>query len=168
MAHRVVRGLQWARFAEKAPFGTPRGKGAKALGLRYERLLAKALPSAVHGAWFEFQDSNGRGFCQPDLLTQLGETLVVLEAKYSWVPEGQTQIEYLYKPVLEKVYEKRVIGIVVCKTLRPGVIGRIVSTLDDALSSALNGEVTVLHWQAVGALMRTSHPPALPLVRSYV
>ena len=116
--HRVVKGLLEAHPCLK-PRGIPqnRPRGAKAMGLRFERAVAKALPDAAHGQWFDFQDSNGPGYCQPDLFFVFPDCVVVLECKYTWVPAAQGQIFDLYAPVLGKVFGRPVGGIVVCKNL---------------------------------------------------
>ncbi len=161
MSHRVVRGLKWAREAEKAPFGKPRGRGAKRFGINYEKALAKALPQALNGVWYEFCDSAGMGFAQPDLITQLDETLIVLEAKYTWVPEAQTQINLLYKPILEMVHGQRVVGIVVCKALVPGIRAPITGNFEEAIRLALGGASPVFQWLGVGPLFRNSAPKSV-------
>lgn len=160
MPHRVIEGLQWARRASEAPFGKPRArKNARGAGIRYERLLAKALPQAIHGRWYEFADANGRGFCQPDLLLDTSSGLVVLEVKLTWVEEAHSQIEQLYRPVLRLAEGASVAGIVVCKTLSPGMrFIPVVATLAEALPLALAGRLVVLHWLGTSTL--EPRPPA--------
>lgn len=149
---RKISGLSFARLCERPgciPKSLPRGR--KAAGLRYERELAKALPAAMHGQWVEFWDAGGKGWCQPDLIldTQLG--LVVLEAKYTWTEEGHQQIERLYVPVLEKIFARPVVGMVVCRTLVPEVeLGWVCRDLDSAIRRAASGHRTVLHWIGSG------------------
>lgn len=100
---RVIRGLQWAERCERPssiPVGRPRG--AKAVGIRYEKALGKALgPSWEHGQWFSFRDINGQGYCQTDFLLILPNLAIILECKYSWVKTAYEQIEFLYTPVVE-------------------------------------------------------------------
>lgn len=144
--HRIVQGLEWARRGER-PKGLPTGRarGAKAAGLRYERSLSKVLADWEHGSWFEFEDSNGLGWCQPDLLTWwvgLG-AVVVVEVKYTWVPEAHSQLELLYRPVVELALGAQMIGVVVCRALAarmPGVA--VVSSLQEALGA----KRPVLQW----------------------
>jgi len=134
--HRVVSGLISARACERPssiPVGRPRG--AKALGVRYEKALARSLPGATHGQWWEFWDANGRGFCQTDLILEVGKVLVVLEVKYTWTPVGHSQLELLYLPVLRKATGREVIGLVVCKKLVPEVVDQatVCGTLAEAI-----------------------------------
>src|SRR5436190_8478559 len=99
---RVVAGkVDWARpCLRPACIPKSRLKGAKADGLRYEKLVAKAIPEAKHGPWYEFCDVNGPGYCQPDLVVISPRMVLVLECKLSNYFEGLQQIERLYKPVL--------------------------------------------------------------------
>ena len=62
---RTIVGLESARALAGRPLSIPKGRprGAKADGIRYEKLLAKALAPLgfEHGRWFEFVDANGYG-----------------------------------------------------------------------------------------------------------
>lgn len=153
MSHRVVRGLKWARFAPQGPFSAPKGrKGAKALGLRYERALARAFKGAEHGKWIEFEDQNGPGWAQPDLFFVLRGEVVCLEAKLKWVAEGHSQGELLYKPLLEHLFRLPCRVVVVCKILTPLVPReRLFGRLEDAIRGAAGGS-TVCHWIGTGGL----------------
>lgn len=145
--HRVVKGLQWARVGGGDGPNHPirRARGAKAMGLRYERGLAKALPEARHGVWFEFFDASGHGWCQPDFLLASEMGLVILESKYTWVAEGHTQIDWLYRPVVEMALGIPALGIVVCKNLTPSS-PKTHSDLNSAIAAAVGPRQSVLHW----------------------
>lgn len=165
MSHRVVKGLKWVQTAE-GPFGRARARGAKAKGLQYERALARALPWAQHGPWFEYEDSKGLGLCQPDFVIEEEERVIVLEAKYTWTLQGHLQIEQLYRPVLEMLLGKPVVGIEVCKVLLPEAReqGAVVfSSLADALASSPR-PWRVWHWipVTVGTRLRGESP--IPVV----
>ena len=155
MTHRVITGLQWARLCDR-PAGIPvtRPRGAKGRGLSYERALARAMPRCQHGQWYEFRDANGIGHCQTDLVQHTQFMVAVFEAKYTWVPEGHLQISQLYRPVLEMVYGRPVVGVVVCKVLMPGMprVVRVTATVADALAFAFGGAPCVLHWLGKGSL----------------
>lgn len=148
MRHRIVRGLRTACKSVKPQFASGRRpKGAKGRGIAYERTLASALgPDWTAGAWFHFLDAEGPGYCQTDFIRELADVVVVLEAKLSWVPEGRSQLELLYRPVCEYVYKKPMIGLVVCKRLVPECNGAIAHTLPSALEAARHGHNVVLHW----------------------
>lgn len=152
MSHRWVARLEYARQLAERPGHIPasRPRGKKAAGLRYEKQMAQALPQAERGVWFEFRDLNGPGCCQVDLLMPRGSALVVLEAKYTWVAEGHTQIEKLYRPVVELATGRPVIGLVVCKVLVPRMPVRVFQALDEALDCAAGGAPCALHWLGAG------------------
>jgi len=167
MGHRVVVGLKWAR-----PCGRPgciprsRPRGAKAQGVRYERALAKALPAARHGQWWEFEDRNGLGFCQTDLIWEADGRMVVLEVKYTWVWSGHTQLEQLYRPVVEAATGMGVSGIVVCKNLIPEIprTVHVTGELGAALGLAKAGALCALHWLGLGPPMGVAfRAPAVSL-----
>lgn len=153
--YRRIVGLKWARECERPkciPKGRPRGR--KAAGLRYERQLAKALPEAKHGQWFEFEDVNGRGYCQTDLLLHLGGWgIAILECKYTWTLEAQRQLDLLYRPVVERAFMLPVRCVVVCKVLVPEA-PLAAPTLGEALASG-----RVWHW--LGAT--SGHASGAPL-----
>lgn len=144
---RKVQGLRWATLCDRPtciPVSRPRG--AKAAGLRYERMLAKAMPEALRGQWFEFEDQNGRGFCQTDLLLPITfGRVAVLECKYTWTWEGLTELEQLYLPVVREALKKDVIGLMVCKKLTPNS-GQVSGSLGEALQAAAGGKPAVWHW----------------------
>lgn len=146
---RIVHGLKWAKALEKRPACIPQGRprGAKAAGLRYERSLAKALPVAKHGQWFEFEDEHGRGYCQVDLMLQLLSGILILEAKYTWTAEGHLQLEQLYIPVVSAAWGLPTRGLVVCKKLVPEMSGvAVAGDLDTALKYIACGQRCALHW----------------------
>lgn len=147
---RIIRGLSYAARCPRPssiPVGRPRG--AKAAGIRYERALAKALPSGFeHGPWFTFRDINGSGYCQPDFLLVLNNLAVILECKYSWTMAAWGQMELLYVPVLKLALQRPVIGIQLCKRLIPEASAgcKIVSNLGNGMIVANSGERVALHW----------------------
>ncbi len=166
---RVIQGLTFAEPCGKPGFiGTPRPRGAKAAGLKYERALASALPAAKHGQWFAYADRGGLGWCQPDLLLETQFGLAVLEAKYTFTEQAFLQVERLYKPVLTLAYSRQVVfGFQVCKTLTPGARAcYIADNLDEAIGVAASGRKVALHWlgQGLGPLRQSRSP--IPLASS--
>lgn len=167
MGHRVVKGLKWARLSPDGPFasGIKRPRGAKREGLRYEKQIANAFAgTAKHGQWITFEDKNGLGWAQPDILFPKGNELFVLEAKYTWVPEAHTQIGQLYLPLLEAVFESsRIFGIVMVKALVPAAKRHFIcSTMERAMEIArMSGEAPVMQWLGTGPLWATGGRAAL-------
>jgi len=114
--HRIVSGLKSAVPIDR-PKCIPRSRprGVRSLGLRFERQLAAALPEANHGQWFEYEDDNGKGYCQTDLIISFEDHLAVLECKLSNVESAYRQLNELYLPVVRRAYGRRVAGIVVTR-----------------------------------------------------
>lgn len=154
-ATRAISGLRFAALCGVPNHaGRNATRGKKAHGVRYEKLLAKGLGVARHGQWFQFIDSNGHGYCQTDLLIEFRECVAVLEAKYTWTPQGHFQVERLYKPVLERAFGKPVRGFVVCKKLTDGMGETlVVSRLMEALSWSENKRVA-MHWMGGEQFLR--------------
>lgn len=165
---RIIEGLISAAPCERPrtiPESKPRGK-SKREGLKYERQLALGLPSglAKHGQWFAFVDRNGSGYCQTDLVLEAPAWVAVLEAKLTWTAQGHFQIEKLYKPVLQFALRKRVLGVVVAKSLTTEVdLSWVCRDLESALHRAALGLPTVLHWlgTSLGPLQLGSSPSHL-------
>lgn len=166
--HRFVSGLRWAQVMPKGPFEKPRRvTGRKRAGLKYESDLAKALgSSADHGPWINFEDKNGPGWAQPDFLIEFpfSDAILILESKYTWVRDAYSQIEHLYKPLVERIYSKPAFGIVVAKVLTPDCRSLpVFRSLDEAALAATSGGKTVLwHWLGVGPLFSPNVSTGLP------
>lgn len=152
MAYRQIIGLRSA-----VPCGRPavipksRPRGAKAEGLRYEKLAAKALPGANHGQWFAFEDLNGPGYCQPDLIWNRPGEIWVADCKLTWTPYAFAQLGELYVPVLEKAYGRRVRPLIIAKHLtRETPVSSIVGSVSEAIISP--HPFPVVHWIGKGPL----------------
>lgn len=150
---RVVQGLYLARRVAKPEFiRTTRPHGAKAQGLRYERLVAKAIPQALHNPWFHFADANGKGWCSPDLLLIHQNQAVVFEVKLTDTVDAIGQLANLYFPVLQKALRLPVRGIIVVKNLTPETDrSRITASLAEALAQPAES-IPLLHWLGRGRI----------------
>lgn len=157
---REVRGLRWARACARPgciPVGRPRG--VKAKGLVYERQVAGAVPGAIHGQWYEFEDANGPGWCQVDLMFPHPGGLpafVLLECKLTWTPEAFRQLRGLYIPVVEAASGHHALGLQVCRNLVPGLTSVVVGNLERGVQIALTGREVCWHW--LGAPIRPRSP----------
>lgn len=143
--HRWIRGLQEVELCERpAAFGAKaaRAKGAKALGLRFQRIVEKSLPHALHGQWLRFRDNNGPGHAQPDILFATTEMLCLVECKLTDTSEADSQMTHLYRPLLATLWAGPIHQIVVVKYLSPLTErSRVVSSW----SAALTHPAPVLH-----------------------
>jgi len=159
--HRKIDSLQWAK--EKlgpSPFGSPRGiTASQKAGLAYQRKVGKALGEIFEycheGVWFEFQDKNGFGLCQPDVLIETDGVVWLVEIKLSWCKEAATQLKELYIPVVEKALKVPARGMIICKTLRRTTPKHlVVDSLEKALTfqSMPIGLPPIVHWLGKGPL----------------
>lgn len=154
---RAIKGLKYAVTSSKPPhIGVTRARGAKAHGVRYERQVAKALPLARHGQWFQFIDENGHGWCQTDLLLEFLQAVFIVESKYTWTPQGHFQVERLYQPVVARAFGKPAFGLVICRALRDesemtGVM--VCNRLMDGLAWCQHKQVA-LHWLGEAPFLR--------------
>jgi hypothetical protein len=154
---RQIRDLEWAKtclWPGAIPHPRPRKGSAKAAGLAYERALARQLgPEATPGQWFEFCDSAGHGWCQTDLLLVGRQQVLVMEVKYSWVPDAQAKLAGLYLPVVQRALGRPALGLVVAKRLTVETRGqaRVAASLGDAVALARAGQKVVWHWLGPGS-----------------
>lgn len=150
MSHRIIRGLFLAGEDSGPKAFTSikrRPRGAKGLGVKFEKELAKKLPLARHGQWFKFMDSNGVGYAQTDILFFSDEAVFCIEVKLGNVPAGRAQFLELYKPILEHVYERPARGIVVARYVSEDPEPKlIVHSLYDAIRASLT-RVPTLQWR---------------------
>ena len=136
--------------------------------MTYEKLVAKAIPGAVHGQWFEFVDVNGPGCCSPDILLLGAKATVVIEVKLTDCDAGREQLSLLYEPVLRWIYQKPVLLVLVVKHLTPRS-AFVVEDLRSALRIAQSGRIPTLHWLGKGPILGQrapsghKNPPQKPL-----
>lgn len=153
---RKIVGLEYAAVLAARPKTIPRprrGKGAKGLGLSYERVLATALKphGFSHGLWFEFVDANGHGYCSPDFVKVERHRVVVIEAKLTDGLAGRHQLEQLYRPVLEKTYGLPVQPILALRHMtNEAKGGQPYTSLAEVLASPVG--LSVFHWLGRGPL----------------
>ena len=132
-----------------------RSRGTKALGLAYERALARSVPSAYRGQWWHYIADGQPGWCQTDFHFMGRKRIVVLEAKLTDYDGAMEQLLGLYLPVLRVAYPSREIsGVVVLKSLRQIMPGVAVA---DSLAQAMRwveagGSPPVVHWLGKGPI----------------
>ena len=159
-AKRQVEGkVCYARLCER-PSMLPRAampaRGVKAVGLRFERSVGKAITSLlsnVHlGQWIEWRDDSGVRYCQPDVYHVASDRVVVFECKLTEVEEARGQLLGLYLPLLRIVYSRATLGIVVARHLsKESDTSRVCDSLEGALLRARVG-IPTLHWLGKGHL----------------
>lgn len=150
----ILKPLAWANeCARPSCIPSRRARGVKALGVRYENKVAKAMGWARQGVWFEFVDGLGRAWCQVDLVWDQGPFVVVGEVKHSWVPEAFDKLRWLYLPIVAMAMGKPARGLVICKNLKPQVRSAY-TKLSQALAllEASKEAIPTFHWIGQGAI----------------
>lgn len=153
---RSVVGLRFATMCPRPsciPVGRPRG--AKAQGIRYEKLVADTLSryGTVHGQWFEFHDANGRGYAQVDYLLYIKalDQYLVGEAKLTDTPEAWAKLRAFYLPIVASALQRRTVGFVVCRHLTPASNPNFIcDTFRATLNASLNGGQPTWHYLGKG------------------
>src|SRR5208282_583890 len=162
VGHRKIERIEWANPLASRPACIPQAKrlrGTKALGVSFEKHLARALDRAMpnsfdHGRWFEFLADGKRGFCQPDFVLVHPLTVTIIECKLTNIEEATEQLDDLYFPVLAAAYRLPVRGIIAVKSLSRLPRGReivVCTSLREALQTTLT-RVPILHWLGRGPI----------------
>lgn len=147
MVYHRVSGLHYAAPCLRPDFiQKSKPKGAKALGIRFEKAVAKAI-DGNSGQWFHYIDSEGPGWCQTDVLVIGQKSVFILECKLTDTPEAVGQLLHLYYPVLREAYRLPVFGAVVCKNITSKTdLRRLVPSFERAIRLAKLEQIPVLQW----------------------
>ena len=138
----IIRGLRWAKALDERPgfISSPRIRGIQRAGLIYENRIAnymKALygDKVLHGQWYHFEDKRGLGWCHPDIIilpNRSRKFLLVIECKLKATKKAWVQLNYLYRPILERLYPQVEIRLVqVVKNLNKNLKLDLIDTLDE-------------------------------------
>ena len=137
MSKRKIVGLRSVTLIppHSAPFKNKKSKGARQAGIIFERrfgdYLSACFDNVLVGPWFRYEDENGSGLCQPDMV--LLEPLVIFECKLKYKARaGLWDLRDLYQPIVEHFYESPAKLVQVCKHLTPSArTKKILQTLDE-------------------------------------
>ena len=157
----VIRGLRWVKALDDRPrfISSPRIKGIQRAGLIYENRIAnymKALygDKVLHGQWYEFEDRRGLGWCQPDIIVLPDKDrkfILVLECKLKATKKAWVQLNYMYLPVLERIYPQTEIRLVqVVKNLNKELKLDLIDTVDDLFCQEKKFEYSTLFLRNLG------------------
>ena len=130
-------------------------RGAKRLGIAYEKALAKAIPAATHGQWFEYRGIDGPGWCQTDLLLESERRVVVVEIKLTDLLAARLQLNSLYLPVLRAAFPEKSIHAIIALRHVTNVPEDV--QIHDKFSEALwaardSSPAPVFHWLGKGPI----------------
>jgi hypothetical protein len=157
----IIRGLRWVKALDDRPrfISSPRIKGIQRAGLIYENRIAnymKALygDKVLHGQWYEFEDRRGLGWCQPDIIVLPDKDrkfILVLECKLKATKKAWVQLNYMYRPVLERIYPQTEIRLVqVVKNLNKELKLDLLDTVDDLFCQEKKFEYSTLFLRNLG------------------
>jgi hypothetical protein len=157
----IIRGLRWVKALDDRPrfISSPRIKGIQRAGLIYENRIAnymKALygDKVLHGQWYEFEDRRGLGWCQPDIIVLPDKDrkfILVLECKLKATKKAWVQLNYMYRPVLERIYPQTEIRLVqVVKNLNKELKLDLIDTVDDLFCQEKKFEYSTLFLRNLG------------------
>ena len=129
-------------------------KSYLAKGIRYERKVVKWYKSAcpkranvLADQWFEFEDQEGYGCAQVDLLHVLDDRVLVFEIKYGAFERVGDELSNLYIPLASSYFDRPCIAIHIFQNTKPYVneYPGVRSTSD--LSKAQPGKI--YHWHLI-------------------
>lgn len=170
LQHRHILGLRRAEALSEKPSCIPqsRPRGAKAAGIRFEKAVFEALSGGIRGQWFSYEDENGPGLCQPDILYPfLPDFFAVIEVKYTLVPGAHQKLSNLYLPVASRALQAPCAGVVVVKNLDPRYRrGKIYTDLRAAAEAAFDrGYPTLLQWSGQALIRKADTFHITPAAR---
>lgn len=137
---RRVQKIVWVRTVDTAPIENIRPKGIKAQGIGYEKKFGKFLAREISegdldgelysgqwlhwlGSWLQYEHGTHRlkssmAYAQPDHYILQDKCVLLFECKLTQTEEAEAQLNFLYAPLLQHLYQKPVLKIQVCKNIR--------------------------------------------------
>lgn len=128
-SHKPVRrisGLISASIAPDQSWAKARNvRGTAARGLAYERRVLKYLArqqiadgwpcQVIPQPWIRFTDAGGDGLCQSDAILVYADYALVVEIKLRQNDRAKQQLEWLYEPLVEHLFDLPTIGLEIFK-----------------------------------------------------
>lgn len=118
--HRL-KNLQMAEFTAVGPFANdPKLKGKALEGIKYQaqvhREMQELAGHLTSEQWIKFTDNGKVHYCRPDSILVSWDRVVVVETKLSLrqLAKALSQLR-LYKPLLERIFNKPVVCVVAFK-----------------------------------------------------
>ena len=156
----IIRGLRWAKALDRHPnfLSSPKIRGIRRAGLIYENRIANYLQAiygkdVIHGQWYSFEDRRGLGWCQPDIIilpNRNRKYILVIECKLKATKKAWVQLNYLYRPIMERLYPQVDIRLVqVVKNLNKDLKLQMLDNVDDMFSQEKQFEYATLFLRAL-------------------
>lgn len=98
-------------------------------------LKVKRLGTVTNRSWVQFRDGGGYGYAEPDGWIEYPDRIFLFECKLTGGVAGKMQMEGLYKPLLEKIFGKPCVCLLICKWINPGTPGPFFGSPEDFLRS---------------------------------
>jgi len=108
--------VRWAKLLKGQPpfIRRKKAKGKYAVGVRYERQVHEYLAllalsrtfDYIESPWIEYEDENGKRWCQPDALMVSDNAVAIVEVKYQHIADAWWQLVHLYRPVVSVLYPR--------------------------------------------------------------
>lgn len=107
----------------------PRSSGntaAQKAGLRYEKKVHEALADTYSSAFhphpsISFRDRSGPRLAVPDGLLRIGDSVAIVEIKYSHCELAWWQLRKLYEPLVQRLTTSRVLLLEIVNSYDPAV-----------------------------------------------
>lgn len=127
---RLLSNLRTVKVVDKAPGFLTRGRrsASQAAGIYYERKVAEYFEAhfgedkVIHGPWLHFEDDEGHGWCQPDLIVwppHRTKIIWVGECKLKASKEAEERLINMYIPCVSMLYPKhKIVGVQFCRHLK--------------------------------------------------
>jgi len=156
----IIRGLRWAKALDHQPnfLTSPKIRGIQRAGLIYENRIANYLQAiygkdVIHGQWYAFEDRRGLGWCQPDIIILPSLTrkyILVIECKLKATKKAWVQLNYLYRPIMERLYPQVEIRLVqVVKNLNKNLELQMLDKVEDMFTQEKQFEYATLFLRAL-------------------
>ena len=156
----IIRGLRWAKALDRQPnfLSSPKIRGIQRAGLIYENRIANYLQAiygkdVIHGQWYAFEDRRGLGWCQPDIIilpNRNRKYILVIECKLKATKKAWVQLNYLYRPVMERLYPQVEIRLVqVVKNLNKNLELQMLDKVEDMFTQEKQFEYATLFLRAL-------------------
>ena len=156
----IIRGLRWAKALDRQPnfLSSPKIRGIQRAGLIYENRIANYLQAiygkdVIHGQWYAFEDRRGLGWCQPDIIilpNRNRKYILVIVCKLKATKKAWVQLNYLYRPIMERLYPQVEIRLVqVVKNLNKNLELQMLDNVDDMFSQEKQFEYATLFLRAL-------------------
>ena len=156
----IIRGLRWAKALDRQPnfLSSPKIRGIQRAGLIYENRIANYLQAiygkdVIHGQWYAFEDRRGLGWCQPDIIilpNRNRKYILVIECKLKATKKAWVQLNYLYRPIMERLYPQVDIRLVqVVKNLNKDLELQMLDKVEDMFTQEKQFEYATLFLRAL-------------------